>query len=274
MQKKISQQMMMVVVVLVAAAVVDVTSFITASLASQQAKKTATLLKTLTVNALIMGENGVGKRSLASFILPDAPIIDASNFDELLVTLESSDNIIITNIDNSPNIKRLIEKIHSKQIRVIATARESFSNEYIDEIFSVKFDIPSLSQRPEDVRLLIEKFVQEAATLFGGDQVFSYENFKPDLSNNANSLRRQVMINYLLQDIQDIELINIIENYLYDKLGSNSDYRNFLYLYEVPLIRSGLKKFKSQLQLADKLGLNRNTLRKKIAENKKHLQGE
>jgi DNA-binding protein Fis len=37
-------------------------------------------------------------------------------------------------------------------------------------------------------------------------------------------------------------------------------------LYEVPLIRAGIKRFKSQLQLADKLGLNRNTLRKKIAD--------
>jgi DNA-binding protein Fis len=39
-----------------------------------------------------------------------------------------------------------------------------------------------------------------------------------------------------------------------------------LHLYEVPLIRAGIKKFKSQLQLSDKLGLNRNTLRKKITE--------
>ena len=79
------------------------------------------------------------------------------------------------------------------------------------------------------------------------------------------------MIHCLLSDIQDFELMHIIENYLATKLGSNSDYKNFLYLYEVPLIKSGLSKFKSQLQLADKLGLNRNTLRKKIADNKKYL---
>jgi len=79
------------------------------------------------------------------------------------------------------------------------------------------------------------------------------------------------MINYLLQDIQDTELIEIIQNYLYDKLGSNNDYKNFLYLYEVPLINAGLSRFKSQLQLSDRLGLNRNTLRKKIADNKEYL---
>ncbi len=251
--------------------VVVVTNFITASEASSQAFKTATLLKTLTVNALIMGEVGVGKKSLASFILPDASIMDASDFDELLSTLENCNEIIITNIENSPNIKCLIQTIKDKNIRVIATSKQSFSNEDIDELFSVKFDIPSLENRLEDVNLLIKKFEQEASKLFGGNQTLNRENFQADLSQNAKSLKRQVMINYLLQDIQDKELMDIIQNYLHDKLGSNSDYRNFLYLYEVPLIKSGLKKFKSQLQLSDRLGLNRNTLRKKIADNKKYL---
>ncbi len=254
--------------------VVDVTNFVTASEASYQAFKTATLLKTLSVNALIMGEIGVGKKSLASFILPDASVIDASNFDELLVAIESSSEIIITNIDSSPNIKRLIQTIKSNNIRVIATSKQSFNNEFTNDLFSVKFDIPSLSHRVEDVEVLVNLFKEEATLLFGGEKNLDLKNFKADLSQNAKSLKRQVMVNYLLEDIQDSELMGIIKNYLYDKMGSNSDYRNFLYLYEVPLIQAGLERFKSQLQLSDKLGLNRNTLRKKIAENKKYLTGE
>ena len=253
---------------------VVVTKFVTACEASYQAFKTATLLKTLTVNALIMGEVGVGKRSLASFILPDASVIDASNFDELLMALDSCNEVIITNIENSPNIKRLIDTIKENNIRVIATSKQSFSNEFTDDLFSVKFDIPPLKDREEDIELLVKSFADEAAVLFAGNEEFNIKNFKPDLSQNAKSLRRQVMVNYLLQDIQDNELIQIIENYLYDKLGSNSDYRNFLYLYEVPLINAGLSRFKSQLQLSDKLGLNRNTLRKKISDNKQYLQGK
>ena len=62
----------------------------------------------------------------------------------------------------------------------------------------------------------------------------------------------------------------VMEEYLGGKLGSKNDYRNYIHLYEVPLIRAGLKQFKSQLQLAEKLGLNRNTLRKKIAEHAKY----
>ncbi len=250
---------------------VDVTNFVTASEASYQAFKTATLLKTLSVNALIMGEIGVGKKCLASFILPDASIVDASNFDELLLSLESSSQIIISNIDNSPNIERLIVAIKENSVHVVATSKQSFSNEFIDDLFSVKFDIPSLVDRDEDVNELIDLFEEEASELFGGNQKLDLSNFIPDLSKNSNSLKRQVMVNYLLQDIQDTELMQIIENYLHDKLGSNNDYRNYLYLYEAPLIKAGLHRFKSQLQLADKLGLNRNTLRKKISDNKQYL---
>jgi len=250
------------------------TSFITASEASHQALKTATLLKTLTVNALIMGEIGVGKKSLASFILPDASLFDASDFDELLLSLESCSEAIITNIDSSPNIKRLTQAIRDNGVRVVATSKHSFSNEFIDDLFSVKFDIPPLNEREEDVELLINLFEKEASVLFDSDQQLSTKNFVPDLSQNAQSLKRQVMVNYLLQDIQEKELMEIIQNYLADKLGSNSDYRKYLYLYEVPLIKAGLKKFKSQLQLSDKLGLNRNTLRKKISDNKQYLGDE
>jgi len=250
---------------------VDATSFITASDASKEAFKTATLLKTLTVNSLITGEVGVGKKSLATYILPDAPIIDASDFDELLITLESSREVIITNLENSPNIKRIINSIELNNTRVVATAKSLYNNELIDDVFSVKFDIPPLSKRAEDVEFLVEKFSKEAVVLFNTEVKFDIKNFNPDLSNNSNSLRRQVMIHSLLKDIKDLELMEIIESYLFDKLGSNSDYRDFLYLYEVPLIKSGLKKFKSQLQLSDKLGLNRNTLRKKIADNKDYL---
>ena len=93
-------------------------------------------------------------------------------------------------------------------------------------------------------------------------------------SQNAHSIRRYVYMKVQFQGINEYELMDLMETYLKDKLGGNSDYRNFLYLYEAPLINAGLEKFKTQFQLSDKLGLNRNTLRKKIAENKEYLNHE
>ena len=123
-------------------------SYITASSSSAQAYKTATLLKTLSVNALITGEIGVGKKSLAEYILPDASAIDASNYDELMNAFDSSSQIIISNLENLPNIKKTFDIIKSKNIRIIATAKSLYNNEYIDDFFSVKFDIPPLKDRP------------------------------------------------------------------------------------------------------------------------------
>ncbi len=260
------------VVVLVAAAAVDATNFLTSSEASLQAKKTASLLKTLNVNALITGPQGIGKKTLASYILPNAAVYDALNFEELLIALESSNEIIIRNIHLSPNIQRLVKAIKTNNVRVMATSSSNQLSDEIEELCSIKIELPPLRERMEDVTILIEAFLAEAHQLFGGEKNNNiFESITPDLSQNGHSLRRQVMITYLLQEITDNDLIELLENYFFDKLGSKDDYKKFLYLYEVPLIKSGLKKFKSQLQLADKLGLNRNTLRKKIAENKKYL---
>ena len=200
--------MIMAMIVVV---VVD-TSYITASASSAEAFKTATLLKTLSVNSLITGEVGVGKKRLAKYILPDAPLLDASNYDELLTTLESVNSIIITNLEHSPNIKKVLDIITLKNIRVIATAKSSYYNEVVDSLFSIKFDIPPLSQRLEDVEQLVQKFIKEASLLFSTNEDFNMKNFTPDLSQNSNSLRRQVMISYLLQDINDNELMDIMQN--------------------------------------------------------------
>jgi DNA-binding NtrC family response regulator len=253
------------------AAVDAVTSFITASGASSQAFKTATLLKTLNINALIIGESGVGKKSLAKYILQDASVMEASNHDELLIALDSSKEIIITNLEKSPNISKLLDTIEAKNLRLIATASPTFDIQRVEEFFALIFSIPPLSQREEDIKPLIEKFTKEASELFESEDSLDFSDIVPDLSKNGDSLKRQIMVQYLLDNIKDVELMQIIEKYLFKRLGSNSDYKDFLYLYEAPLINAGLKKFKSQLQLSDKLGLNRNTLRKKIAENKQYL---
>ena len=252
------------------ATAVDATNFVTASDASAEAFKTANLLKLLSVNALITGEKGTGKLSLARHILPDAPVIEASHFDELLVALQSNATLIITHIEKIPNFNTLYEQIGKSSARVVATGSDNFSHEGIDELFTVKVFLPPLKERPEDVEALKKQYMAEAELIFGEGKKLAVDAIEADLSDNAASLRRQIYLNYLLSNVEEQELMQIMEEYLLERLGSNNDYRKFLHLYEAPLIKAGLKRFKSQLQLSDKLGLNRNTLRKKIAENKEY----
>jgi DNA-binding NtrC family response regulator len=250
----------------VVAPVVDATNFLTASSASVEAFKTANLLKALSVNAMIIGERGTGKLTLARYILPNAPIVDASHFEELLEAIERNSEIIIHRLDDVANLKRLIDTLQRTQTRVIATGGYRYTQEQLEEIFSIRLVLPPLDQRHEDITLLVNLFVEEAKNTFGRSDGFNTQDFLADVSENAISLRRQVYLHYLLNSIKENDLMEIVERYLVDKLGSNNDYRQFLHLYEVPLIRAGIKRFKSQLQIADKLGLNRNTLRKKIAD--------
>ena len=245
---------------------VVVTNFLGSSRASTEAFKTANLLKTLTVNALIYGENGTGKLTLARYILPNAPILNTQNFDELLEAINANSEIIVTHVEEAPNLNRLIDAITTSKARVIVTSSEHVQNELLHENFSVRIHIPPLSERLEDVDALLELFMQEANAIFGEEKSFERPRYALDLSNNAISLRKQLFLHYQFSNIGESDLMAIMEQYLGDKLGSKNDYRNYLHLYEVPLIRVGLKQFKSQLQLSDKLGLNRNTLRKKIAE--------
>lgn len=246
---------------------VAATEFLAASHASTEALRTATLLKTLQVNALIIGEKGTGKRTLAGVVLPHAVALDARDFDNVLNTLESNDEVVLTHIEQCPNITLLLERIRTEKVRLIATASAHYLPDSLRDFFSVNITLPPLAERPEDVELLMEHFNAEAERAFDlpGDTTPLAK--KPDLGDNAYSLRKQIYFERLMGGVGEAEVMQVMERYLQKEMGSNNDYRKFLHLYEVPLIRTGLKMFKSQLKLADRLGLNRNTLRKKIADN-------
>ena len=98
------------------------------------------------------------------------------------------------------------------------------------------------------------------------ENTFESEHIPLNLTKNTKSLKRSVYIHLMKQsmDTQDIE--EILYHYLLKHLDGNDAYREHLSLYERPLIEAGLHKFGSQLQLSQVLGINRNTLRKKIHE--------
>ena len=252
------------------ALVVDVINFLTASNASVEAFKTANLLKGLSVNAMIYGESSTGKLTLARYILPNAPVVDGNNFDELLNALEVNNALILHRLDDVSNLKRLIEKVQQTKTRIIATGGFRYTPQQLEELFAIQFTIPPLRERAEDVAILSELFLEEAKKIFGKSEFVLPKDFSADLSENGHSLRRQLYLNYLLSNASEENVLEITENYLMGKIGGNNDYRQFLHLFEVPLIRAGIKKFKSQLQLSERLGLNRNTLRKKIAEHSRY----
>ncbi|MEA1918167.1 MAG: Fis family transcriptional regulator [Campylobacterota bacterium] len=250
----------------------DATNFLTASNASIEAFKTANLLKSLFINLLIVGERGVGKKQLASYILPNAPIISAQNHNELISAIESSDEVIISNIDKSSNLQIVVENISKFKPKVIIIGSSNTDYKQLNDICGINISLPPLSQRLEDAKLLLNEFILEAEKLFDTSYSLDIDINELDLSQNAISLKKQIFFRVMMQGIDENEIMSLIEHYLNDKIGTQSDYRNFIYLYEVPLINAGFKKFGSQFKMSDMFGLNRNTLRKKISENSKYLK--
>ena len=254
-------------------AAVDHTNFIARSRASMEALKSANLLKSLNINALIMGEPGVGKTTLASYIL-GAPVVGGGNLPEVLSAIENNTKLIIKNFDKLSNFQSVNEAIRKNKTRIIATAPESFSETIADEFFSLRVTLPPLRERPEDVEPLVEKFFKEVRHIFNvtNEPSPSLKDLPLDLSHNGYSLRRSIYTAFLMKSFNESDILQIMETYLSKHLGHGNDYRDLQYLFDVPMIRAGFNAFGSQLAMADKFGLNRNTLRKKVNDLKDYLE--
>jgi len=238
-------------------------TFFTTSQKIQHIIKSFNLTKTLFVSSIIIGDTHTGKKTLARYLFPNAPLVSAKNCEEVEATLMQYDELIISDFEklSNPNIINVSNK------RIIATANYMGNSALIDDLFAFIYTMPSLQERPEDVSYLKELFIKEACeTLMLNKDIYSTDNFSLNLTKNTKSLKKSIYTHLFKQSMQALDIEDILYNYLENHLEGNDAYKEHLTLYERPLIKAGLKKFGSQLQLSQVLGINRNTLRKKIHE--------
>lgn len=248
-------------------------TFLAQSPSTVEVLKSATLLQSLSLNALILGPKGTGKKTLATFIFPNAPIVSALNFSEVLEAIHSFKEVIIVQFEKIANIELLKQELESTKTRIIGTSSVDLPQNYYDPFFSLTIEIPPLSERPEDIEPLCKKFIAENRTLIGDIEV-DLGSLNYDLSENAHSLKRSVIMSALMASVNIDEIMHVLEHLFFEKLDGEHEYRDLLYIFDVPLIKAGLKRYKSQLKLSEMLGINRNTLRKKILEYSKELDDE
>lgn len=239
--------------------------FIAKSNIMKEIKNSADLLKHLDVNVLIKGSSGVGKKSLARYIketanLYPAKILQKDIQDKVLGLTNTS--IIIENIEDISNTDLFLSWTEENNIRIIATTTKDHLSQKIEDIFSLTLEIPNLEKRKEDIKPLATIFSKEASNILG-------EESKPNkliinTSDNAHSLRKSIFLSHLFESIGENEIMMLIEKYVLDNMQGENAYKDFLYLFEAPLLKAAQKKHKSQVQMAKHLGLNRITLRKKL----------
>lgn len=248
-------------------------NYIAISKNSKEILNSAHLLQSVEVNALISGESGVGKKSLSKYILPKAPLFKAKNLQEdiadNIINLQNC-SIIVDKIDQITNVDLLINWINENGIRVIATTLKEELNSKLAELFSITIELPPLKEREEDVKALTSKFSKEASATLDLDIILP-SKLMINISNNAHSLRKSIYFSYLFETIGEDEILMFMENYMFTNMQGENSYKDFLYLLEVPMLKAATKKYKSQVQMAKHLGLNRITLRKKLDIHKDFL---
>ena len=238
-------------------------TFFTKSDKIQHIIKSFNLTKTLFVSSIIIGEAHTGKKTLARYLFPDTPLVSGENQEEVKSALENNDALIITDFEKLSNQSSL----DFSNKRIIATANYMGNQELIDDMFAFIYMMPTLQERPEDVSYLKNIFIKEAlSTLMIEDNTYESDDIPLNLSKNSKSLKKSIFFHLFKYSMDDKDIKEVLYNYLLKNLDGNDGYREYLGLYEKPLIEAGLKKFGSQLQLSQILGINRNTLRKKIHE--------
>jgi len=240
-------------------------SFYTQSEEVQHIIKGLNLTKTLYVSSIIIGEPHIGKKSLVRYIFPDTPVVSGEDQEAVETLLQESDELIITDFEKLRNH----ESLNFDNKRVIATANYVGNQHTIDSLFAFIYHLPSLKERPEDAAFIKEKFIKEACH----DLMLEYENFPShtvpvNLTGNSRTLKRSIYQHLMSRSMDKEQIEDAVYHYMMKHLEGNNGYKEHLGLYEIPLIKAGLTKFRSQLQLSQILGINRNTLRKKIHEHR------
>ena len=233
---------------------------------SKEILNSAKLLQAVEVNALILGESGVGKKSLAKYILPNSDVYDAKDLQKDIIddiVILQNRAIIIDKINEITNIDVFLKWIEENSIRIIAISNTENLNQKLKDIFSINLEIPALNKREEDTKALVTKFSQEASTILDMTLI-SQSKLIVNISNNTHSLRKSIYFSYLFETIGEHEILMFLEKYISENLHGENSYKELSYIFEVPLLKASTKKYKSQVQVAKHLGLNRITLRKKL----------
>jgi len=224
--------------------------------------KGLTISKSLFVSVMIIGEPHTGKKSLVKMLFPHSKFIDANSEEDMLKALDSYNEVIIYNFEAIVNP----DMLNFENKRVIAIANKVTNSSAIENKFAFIYRVPPLREREEDIKLLSDYFaniIKKELSLNGDiDDI----DIDIDLSENIKSLKASIYKKLMLNNLTQKDIEKILYDYLYKNIDGNNAYREYLPIFEKPLIEAGLAKFKSQLRLSKVLGLNRNTLRKKIYE--------
>jgi len=230
--------------------------------AVKQIIKGLQLTRSLYVSSILIGPPATGKKTLIRSLFPGVPTVDGNDIEALRNALALENELIITSFEklNAP------EQLDFQNKRIVAIADREINARIADEKFAFIYRMPPLKERPEDIRAYTERFLGEAKKIFHCAGEIALGSAQLDISDNLRSLRASVYREVLLQSMDAGDIEAALYHLFLRSMEGNNAYRENLGILERPLLKAGLKRYGSQLKLAEVLGINRNTLRKKLHE--------
>jgi len=219
--------------------------------------------KELMVSSLIYGEEYTGKKTLIKKIYSNSAWVDGSNIGDIKEALKLHSSIVITNFENVRNL----ELLDFENVNVIAIYNGKEYNKSLENKFAFFYYMPSLIEREDDIKIFANHYAKEAKDIFNIQNDIEIELQDIDISQNLKSLKNSVFRNILYKNITKDDLIKIMYQYFLKNYEGINVYKEQLEIFEKALLKAGLDIYGSQLKLSEVLGINRNTLRKKINEN-------
>jgi len=206
-------------------------------------KNIADMARELNLNVYIWGERGVGKSFLAKYISKNG-IINPSS--------PTNHSVIIENLDIN-----FLKPLYSQ---LIATGEKPLDKKISKEYFDLDIELKPLKEHPEDIEYFIEHFTNEAKKELKIEKEIKIIN--PDISENLNSLKRQIYKTLLFSNDKE-SILKELENYY---LTNHSTYEEEIKDFEKTLFSAMKKRYKSKLKISEKLKINRVTLTKKMKD--------
>lgn len=207
-------------------------------------KNIADMCKQLKINVYIWGEKGVGKTFLAKYIAPNAVINPKT---------PTINPVILEDFDKNPVLE-------FKNNFLIATGTQPLNKEILKKYFTMDIELKPLKEHPEDIYDFIDLFKQQAKEELKISKNIHIEH--PDISENLNSLKRQIFSKFLLPENKQ-EVYKILTDY-FENINEDFTYEEELNNFEKALFKAAKTKYKSKLQIANHLKINRVTLTKKM----------
>jgi len=205
----------------------------------------------------------IQKKLLAKQISNNTQYFDARLLEELIntskINLNQYTQLIIFDVDKIINKSEFFD--NCKNIKIIATSTNDL-NEY-SAVFAVKLQISNMYINNEDFNEIKNIYIKEACLLSGLENIDESELFY-DLSDNGHSLKKSIYKQIFINSMNENDLMNSFENYLYHEVKENKTYKDLLSIFEIPLLNASKRAFKSQLKMSSQLNINRITLRKKL----------